>query len=259
MSANTIYFRGTRQEAKQAIRSVVSMVGGNEPDTLGVKRGVALSMGFAVLSDVKDAYVEKARGGTGEDGVKWAPLKPETIRNRRIGPGDKKANPDIAAREKEVKKRVKQLVGRYLVSMPPKMALETAKRVAQSQITRETKKTTVNVYGGRSVEILHDTGILMNSLSPGVLSGDGLNVNYSPPTQQGGEQQLFDVTDNGFIVGTNVAYAATHQYGSTKKNIPARPFLPTNGQVPAVWWRRWLDVARAAVLEGIKLSLQVRK
>lgn len=34
-------------------------------------------------------------------------------------------------------------------------------------------------------------------------------------------------TNNSVRVGSNVVYAKVHQLGSQKKNIPARPFLPT--------------------------------
>jgi phage virion morphogenesis protein len=37
-------------------------------------------------------------------------------------------------------------------------------------------------------------------------------------------------TNTEAIVGTNVKYAAVHQFGSTKKNIPARPFMKVTPQ-----------------------------
>lgn len=42
-------------------------------------------LGIRVLSLAQEAFQEKSRGGTGSDGIKWAPLKPETIKrkNRR--------------------------------------------------------------------------------------------------------------------------------------------------------------------------------
>ncbi|MEZ5571183.1 MAG: phage virion morphogenesis protein [Halioglobus sp.] len=35
----------------------------------------------------------------------------------------------------------------------------------------------------------------------------------------------YQVDGNGLQLGTNVVYGATHQFGRTKGNIPARPFL----------------------------------
>ncbi len=42
-------------------------------------------LGIRLLSEAVDAFQEKSRGGTGSDGIKWAPLKPATIarKNRR--------------------------------------------------------------------------------------------------------------------------------------------------------------------------------
>jgi phage virion morphogenesis protein len=56
------------------------------------------------------------------------------------------------------------------------------------------------------------------------------------------------VTNKSVEVGTNLSYAAVHQKGSEKKNIPARPFMPIDedGQIPVTlekeiieeieWW-----------------------
>lgn len=49
------------------------------------QKPVLEAMGVRVLSFAKQAYVVKSRGGTGDDGIKWAPLAASTIaaRNRR--------------------------------------------------------------------------------------------------------------------------------------------------------------------------------
>lgn len=105
----------------------------------------------------------------------------------------------------------------------------------------------LEVFGGRRVEILRDTGVLLNSLSPGQMSG-GLFGAYARPSGDGGAEQVFDLLQNGVIVGTTVKYAAAHQYGYPPKGIPARPFLPES--VPDVWAQRWLD----AGLEAVELA-----
>jgi hypothetical protein len=117
--------------------------------------------------------------------------------------------------------------------------------------------------GGRSVEILRDTGVLLASLSPGTLDASGKN--YSKPTatgkskrakaiREGGAQQIFEPGAGEIIVGTNVKYAATHQHGDRKRNIPARPFLPDeNNPVPAIWFDRWAVLANKALVVGAEL------
>lgn len=52
------------------------------------------------------------------------------------------------------------------------------------------------------------------------------------------------VTRDSFTIGTNVIYAATHQYG--RGPIPARPFLPSPDPPPA-WARRLEEAAREAI------------
>ena len=62
--------------------------------------------------------------------------------------------------------------------------------------------------GGRGARILQDRGILMASVTAQQASG--------------GVRQL---TDTVAAVGSNVKYAATHNYGDPSRNIPARTFI----------------------------------
>jgi hypothetical protein len=147
---NVVYFRGGKRQARELIHSLSGMLTGRNPDTLGIAQGVFLSIGFAALGDIQRDYVVKARKGTGEDGVKWEPLKPETIARRRLGPKDKKL-PHIAerlAKEKEATKAAKAafeaqakarlkkldegfrpLVHRFMLSLPDDAAVARAKQV----------------------------------------------------------------------------------------------------------------------------------
>ncbi len=243
-----IYFRGTRQELRAVSFALANMLAGREADTFGVRRGFLLSLGFGALSDIKQAYIEKARGGTDEMGIKWEPLKPATIANRRVGPRDKDNDADIKERERVRRNAERRLFKRFRLSMPESEARARARRAAAQVATRETGKTKVETLGGREVEILRDTGVLFNSLSPGLLSGAGASATYQRPSQDGGDQQVFDVHQNGVIVGTNVQYAATHQQGDSARNIPARPFLPpTESSIPETWWQRWIDIGVASL------------
>jgi hypothetical protein len=95
--AEVVYFRGNRQQARDLVRAMKGMLTGQSPDTLGIARGVFLSVGFAALGDIRRDFIVKSRGGTGEDGVKWDALKPATIAARRVGAKDRKLE-HIAAR-----------------------------------------------------------------------------------------------------------------------------------------------------------------
>lgn len=72
--------------------------------------------------------------------------------------------------------------------------------------------TLANPRRGRNAQILRDTGRLMNSIT-------------------------YESNASSATVGTNVIYAAIHQFGGKagrgrKVTIPARPYLPTNGLPP---------------------------
>lgn len=264
--ASKVYFQGSREDARRIVQDLAGMLTGRVQDSLGIARGVFLAVGFAALSDIKADFVRKARGGTGEDGEKWPPLSPAYLAyQRRFGPGEKAALKKAAGLDKANRfgvagnkglltkaqqKRWNEIfatrLARFALSMPMAEAKQRAAQVAWATVKAEGAKTMLEVYGRRTVEILRDTGILLNSLSPGRLT----HGEYAKPSGEGGEQQIFETLANGVIVGTNVPYAASHNYGDQKRGIPKRQFLPTDP--PAVWLKRWADVASDALLAGAR-------
>lgn len=59
-----------------------------------------------------------------------------------------------------------------------------------------------------------------------------------------GEGSVKEITAIGFRLGTNLQYAATHQFG--RGRIPARPFMPTNAELEAEFYpliERYLKAA----------------
>ncbi len=222
-----VYFRGNRTQFRELMRSVVAALSGRGPDVGGVAHGVFLSVGFAALGDIRNDYERKMRGGTGEDGVKWPELSPQTIARRRIGPKDEKL-PHIAerlAREREATKKFKAeekkknaerlkseyklLLSRFALSLPPEEARARAKQIIDLRrkglearteavnfalrgklaVTRETGEKRWQVLSRRRVEILKDTGVGFISLSQGELANPGPNAVYTKPTMQGQSKQ----------------------------------------------------------------------
>lgn len=272
--ATTIHFTGTRQEAKALAYRLGAILAGREADSIGIGRGLLLAMGVAALSDIKDAFVTKARGGTDEMGISWPKLSRKYLAyGRRFGRGEQSAltkaaglNPRAnrlapgnnkglltADQLKRWRMIFARSLARFLLSMEAGEAKAAAAQIAWAQLKREGAQTKLNVFGSRQVEILRDTGVLLNSLSPGVLSGPpGPNQQYRGPSGPGGDQQIFDLTAGKVIVGTNVFYARAHQEGGRK--MPRRQFLPENeAQIPDVWWQRWLAVGIKAVEVGAAL------
>lgn len=130
----TIRFRGTRDELRRILAMVPAVCAGRGVAARAAQ-SLQLRVGVALLSQIQQDYVTKARGGTGRDGVKWAPLKPATIARRRRTPGDKR----LAKATRQVYKE---------------MGWRRPNQVIQ--------------YGGRTVEILVDTRKLFRSLAAGV-------------------------------------------------------------------------------------------
>ncbi len=80
-----VTFNGTAQQAAATLSRLPGILAGTAPDPQGIARGLQLRLGTALLSKVQQAFVTKARGGTGSDGIRWQPLKQETIDRRRVG------------------------------------------------------------------------------------------------------------------------------------------------------------------------------
>lgn len=282
MSKYTVHFRGSKAECKATVRRLAGILSGRESDDLGIAKGVHAAVGFAALSDIKQDFIRKSRGETGEDGVKWKPLSREYLAyGRRFGRGEQAAlrkaagltranryspgnqTPDQPGHgplpnraggtltDSEVKRWWEVYFrhrNRLMLSLPPKEAKARAAQIAWATIIREGAKTKLMVYGDRKVDIGRDTGILLNSLSPGELANSGPNTVYAKPTGDGGAQQVFELLGNGVIVGTNVAYAAAFN--------KRRPFIPEGGRIPEVWLERWAAVLHQGVLVGTRLLLE---
>lgn len=262
-----VRFVGTRQDIVRIARQVGAMLAGRETDQHGVGRGFLLALGYAALSGIKDAFVQKADGGTDEMGITWPPLSREYLaygrrfvrgeqsrlkRSAGLGRGNWRApggNKGLlsAAELTQWRKIYSQRLARYMLSEGESAAKSHAAAVAWIIMKKKGAKTKLEVYGNRKVQILRDTGRLLNSLSPGLLSGAGSAVSYSKPGGEGGSEQIMEVQPGVVIVGTNVKYASGHQRGK-------RPFLPDESHpVPVVWWDRWTAFALAALVVSVEL------
>lgn len=271
--ATKIQFIGTRADVRARAFRLKGLLTGAESDSQGVARGFQLALGFGALSDIKDAFVTKSRGGTDEMGITWPRLSPEYLAyGRRFGRGEKARLLRAAGGDpklhkfgvagntglltKEQKARWQKIFGQqfarfYASTGSSEYAKMRAGRMAWYILKSEGALTKLAVFGNRQVEILRDTGVLFNSLSPGLLSGEGASADYQKPTSEGGDQQIFAIRPGSVTVGTNVPYAATHNYGDAKRGIPRRQFLPeSDAQVPSAWWNRWLAIADRSLEVG---------
>ncbi|MEM7812564.1 MAG: hypothetical protein AAF532_13910 [Planctomycetota bacterium] len=155
-------------------------------------------LGLSLISDVADAYQQKADGEVGVDGVKWDPLKESTLaaRVRRVGPGrrqvqQRKRNRDriadleksrVAVRGKTGEAR--QSARRANARIDRKIAT-IKKRVATS--LEKTQGLIAQAVANHQIGV--DRGLQRASIRPGFAADDG----------EGGT--AFEVLDGSVVVG----------------------------------------------------------
>lgn len=241
MTETVIYTRATRQQLRQAIAKIPSAAMGGEgaraaADTMMTRCGLTL------LGRIKKAFIDKSRGGTDEAGERWAPLSPKTIAYSRRHPGVPKAKqraafaPSWALTDKQ-RVRWWQVYRQSLARF--KGDKGSAARMAWAILKGEGAETLIDKYGNTKVDILRDTGLLLNSLSPGV----------------GSENQVFRLGRGEVIVGTNRKHAKAHHEGVPGK-LPQRRLWPEPGKWPAKWW---LDIAEQARAGLVDITIQMVK
>lgn len=258
-----IVLQGGRADARRAIKRFVGILTGKSPDQGGLARSVFFVLGIAALSDIQEDFIRKSRGGVGEDGVKWKPLSKQYLAyGRRFGKGEQaqlKRNAGLGSKHHrgvggkgglltaQQQKRWNQVYRQTVAAMAARYDIEEARRIAAGHawnvIKAEGAKTKLEVFGNRQVDMLRDTGVLFNSLSPGYLSSDGRD--YVKPSAEGGDQQIFEALRDGILLGSNVAYAGAQN--------SSRPFLPR--AIPDAWQNRWADIGIAAVNSALSRYL----
>ncbi len=235
MAENALHLRATRDAVRQAVAHIPHGMrgGGTEANAMMTR------VGLTALGRIKRAFVVKSRGGTDEAGDRWAPLSPRTIAYSRRG-GRTKAERGRESRPSQALTAKQQ--ERWWAMYRQGLAIyrgdkgSAAKR-AWGILKREGATTLLQKYGGRQVEILRDTGLLLNSLSPGY----------------GGAEQVFRVYNGGVIVGTNRRGAAAHHRGIPGR-LPQRRLWPDPSRWPASWWQDIMEQARQGLVD-IAMSL----
>ena len=244
MTQNTVHVNVSRSRLHDALLSIPQeAVSGPETEALLTR------IGLVSLGRIKQAFVEKARGGTDEAGDRWKPLSPKTIaysKTRSRGAGgrtrtEKKrdAFPSQALTKKQ-NERWWDLYRQGLAIFKGNKA--SAARRAWAILKGEGATTLLQKYGGRQVEILRDTGLLLNSLSPG----------YKGP------EQVFRIDRNSVIIGTNRKWAAAHHRGVPGK-LPQRRLWPPTSKWPQTWWADITDQIKQGLLDIISQRLQGTK
>jgi hypothetical protein len=232
MTEQVVYVRATRAAVRQAVAAIpaTARAGGATADALMVR------LGMTALGRIRAAFIVKARGGTDEAGDKWKPLSPYTVAYSRRHPGVPPAAQRAASRPSWALTARQR--GRWWDLYRRGLAMYRgdkghAARRAWFIIKEEGATTLFDKYGGTTVDILRDTGLLLNSLSPGVATGE----------------QVFRVGHGEVIVGTNRKWAGVHHRGSRNGRIPQRRLWPEPGRWPSSWWLDILDQGRQGLVD----------
>lgn len=233
MTQNTVTVRSTRTAIRNALSSIpnIARSGG------AVAHAMMVRVGLATLGRIRRAFIVKSRGGTDDAGDSWKPLSPKTIaysKTRRRGRSKTESRREV--RPSQALNRVQrdrwwEVYRRQLARYKGDRGHAAA--VAWVVLKGEGAQTLVQKYGNQKVDILRDTGILLNSLSPGVSSAE----------------QVFRVGNGEVIVGTNRKGAAAHHNGAPSHNLPQRRLWPLVSKWPAPWWADIRDQVKQGLLE----------
>lgn len=237
----TVTYRGSRSSLLAKLEALPAVLAGHLPDPTGAVQQLSLALGVQTLGLIREAFLIKARGGTDAAGIKWQGLSPKTIAYGRRHPGltkGRKRNPGRPTLSKAQDDRWRAIFGQTYRAMVAKGKSDhEAKAIAGGHAWNVLKangaQTVLEKYGSTPVEMLRNTGRLLNSFSPAVASGD----------------QICRVQPGGCIVGSNVQYAAAHHYGNPARNLPARPLWPE--RAPQVWEERLGET----LADGVRLLI----
>jgi hypothetical protein len=231
---NEISVRSGSDNLAQVLRDLPRYV--NHPGyARDAVNALLVRVGLEALSRIKQAFIAKAKGGTDEAGERWPKLERSTVAYSRrhpgvLWPGKKRApfRPSWMLTEKE-RKRWWELNAQVGAAM------------AWIILKDEGAKTLIGEYGDTKVETLRDTGLLLNSLSPGV-----------PGSQP---NQVFRVGDANVIIGTNREHAVAHHNGVPGK-LPQRRLWPPPSKWPASWWGGMLSQLRQGMIDVVARTLR---
>lgn len=229
MAGSTVHVRADRAAIRDALARIPEEMRGSGQ----ASQAMLLRCGMVLLGRIKRAFVVKARGGTDEAGDRWAPLSPKTIAYGRRG--RTKAERGRASRPSQALTAGQQ--HRWWTYYRQGLAIfkgnkGAAARRAWAILRRDGGVATLlEKYGGRQVEILRDTGLLLNSLSPGSNSAE----------------QVLRTGRGEVVVGTNRKGAKFHHEGT--RRMPKRRLWPPPSSWPANWWKDITSEVRAGLAE----------
>ena len=172
------------------------------------RRDILETIGIQLLSYAKLDYVTKSRGGTGTDGITWAPIKVGTILARLRKAGHLKSRPvagtnrqtAVVAKTVKANESLFKQLARAGVKFRDKKGNVVKGNRPRSKAgntvgtTKAVREKTVTLAPG-SYQIGVDTGLQLNSAGPGYKGSDGKGGN------------IFEQNDVSVTVGFGRSYS----------------------------------------------------
>ena len=245
MAETVVYVRASRAAVHRLIASIPSLAA-TTPGSMPPARQLLVRMGLTVLGRIKRAFIIKAAGGTDEAGERWQPLSPRTIAYSRRHPGVPRSRQRARFRPSWMltnaqRERWWDRYRRYLGAFNGDKSHAAA--AAWIVLKAEGAETLMSVYGDTPVQILRDTGLLFNSLSPGIAPDAALSTDPPKP-----RHQVFRAGHGQVVVGTNRKHALAHHHG-VPGHIPQRRLWPAPARWPSSWWEEILFQGRQGLLD----------
>ncbi len=251
--SNTIHVTATRAQVVRILNDLPRLLNGSPGGAGGFVRALQVRVGLSILERIKDAFLVKAAGGTDAAGDSWPPLKPSTIAYGRALPRKRpfwQTHPSHALTPKR-RDRWWQLYYGFKAKFRGNKRRAAATAWVVLRTEQPGIRTLMDKSKGKQVEILRDTGLLLNSLSPGVPAD---TAPMSPPKVR---KQVFRCTPGVAIIGTNRKGAAKHHEGDPPR-FPQRRLWPEPSRWPAEWWSDAVGQLRQGVLAVILYILKGR-
>lgn len=236
--ADPLVFRGSPADLRARLREAVAALAGRAPDPSGEVAVLLRALGVQALSLVKQAYVEKARGGTAEDGITWDKLSRRYVAYGRTHPGlnskrgkaaakGRASRPLLTTAQDKTWRGIFASTYRRLRARgsSDEEARKTAAATAWSVVKAQGGKTILGQYGDAPAEIGRNNDTLFNSLSP----GDPNNC--------------LDASAGAVTIGSNVEYA--------EHFAVRRPLWHDNGDDWPEAWKQRLGETLGDALQGV--------
>ena len=227
----------------RGVEEAIRAAGGRGNSTAA--RAMWVRIGLEILGRIKTAFETKARGGTDEAGDRWQELSPKTKAYSRRHPGLPPASKRAAYRPSYglTEKQRKRWWENYSQSLARFQGDKSAAAKMAWTIAKDTGAVTLlEKYGSTSTEILRDTGLLLNSLTPGVPAESAGSGIPSVPNQ------VFRVGEGSVTVGSSVKYAAAHHHGIPGR-LPQRRLWSPPSSWPSSHWDGILDHVKQGLID----------